>query len=89
MENYSERIHDVAPWMVDMLRDTWRNYITQKLVDEYMSAHWYDFTLPAYQEKWFHMEEPDEKTYLNSTMQNIISRINTITINRSDIIGWV
>lgn len=89
MENYSERIHDVAPWIVDMLRDTWRNYITQKLVDEYMSAHWYDFTLPAYQEKWFHMEEPDEKTYLNSTMQNIISRINTITINRSDIIGYV
>ena len=90
MENYSDRIHDVAPWMVDMLRDTWRNYITQKLVDEYMSAHWYDFTLPAYQEKWFHMEDSDEKTYIQpTTLQSIMARINTITINRSDIIDWV
>ena len=90
MENYSERIHDVAPWMVDMLRDTWRSYITEKLVDEYMSAHWYDFTLPAYQEKWFHMEDPDEKTYIQpTTLQSIMARINTITINRSDMEGWV
>ena len=55
-----------------------------------MSAHWYDFTLPAYQEKWFHMEEPDEKTYIqSSTLQSIMARINTITINRSDMNGWV
>lgn len=89
MDDYSDRIHDVAPWMVDMLRDTWRDYITQKLVDEYMSAHWYDFTLPVYQEKWFHMEDVDEKSYVQATMQSIMSRINTITINRSDIDGWV
>lgn len=74
IRNYTEWIQAILPWMFDMIRDTWRSSISPELVNEYMSAHWYEFTIPEYREKWFHNENKEPVNmiqFLSDSVQNI------------------
>lgn len=74
IRNYTEWIKEILPWMFDMIRDTWRSSISPELVNEYMSTHWYEFTIPEYREKWFHNENKEPVNmiqFLSDSIQNI------------------
>lgn len=74
IKNYTQWIKEILPWMFDMIRDTWRISISPELVNEYMSTHWYEVTVPEYREKWFHNENKEPKTVIQSlsdSVQNI------------------
>ena len=74
IRNYTEWIQAILPWMFDMIRDTWRSSISPELVNEYMSAHWYEFTIPEYREKWFHNDNKEPVNmiqFLSDSVQNI------------------
>lgn len=81
--NYTEWIQAILPWMFDMIRDTWRSSISPELVNEYMSTHWYEFTIPEYREKWFHNEDKEPVNtiqFLSDSVQNIAITNNTINV---------
>ena len=83
IRNYTEWMQDILPWMFDMIRDTWRRSISPELVNEYMSAHWYEFTIPEYREKWFHNENKEPVNmiqFLSDSVQNIAISSNNINI---------
>ena len=69
--------------MFDMIRDTWRRSISPELVNEYMSAHWYEFTIPEYREKWFHNENKEPTNVIQSlsdSVQNIAITNNNFNV---------
>lgn len=83
IRNYTEWIKEILPWMFDMIRDTWRHSISPELVNEYMSTHWYEVTIPEYREKWFHNENKEPVNtiqFLSDSVQNIAITNNTINV---------
>ena len=83
IRNYTEWMQEILPWMFDMIRDTWRSSISPELVNEYMSAHWYEFTIPEYREKWFHNENKEPVNmiqFLSDSVQNIAITNGNITV---------
>lgn len=82
IRSYTRWMNEILPWMYEMIRDTWRSSISPELVNEYMSSHWYEFTIPEYRERWFHNEnkaQPNMIQFLSDSLQNIV--INNSTIN--------
>lgn len=83
IRNYTEWIQEILPWMFDMLRDTWRRSISPELVNEYMSTHWYEFSIPEYREKWFHNENKEPENviqFLSDSVQNIAITNGSINV---------
>lgn len=58
---FTNRIADIIPWMVDMIRDTWRQTISQDLIDEYFTDQWYNMTDPKYRDRWFSGKQKEEE----------------------------
>ena len=88
-ETFTEYIYDVAPWMVDMLRDVWRNTISPDLVAEYFTYNWHNMTIPYYKQKWFESSDASNElkergrtshvTWLNSTFNSYLTSTNPST----------
>lgn len=88
-ETFTEYIHDVAPWMVDMLRDVWRHSISPDLVAEYFTYNWHNMTVPYYKKKWFESSDASKElkergrtshvTWLNSAFNTYLTSTSTNT----------
>lgn len=79
IKNYTQWIQEILPWMFDMIRDTWRISISPELVNEYMSTHWYEVTVPEYREKWFHNENKEPAI----TIQSLSDSVQNIAITNN------
>lgn len=83
---FTNRIADIIPWMVDMIRDTWRQTISQDLIDEYFTDQWYNMTDPKYRDRWFSGKQKEEKVtplpdwiITSSVQRNIYLTSNTVS----------
>lgn len=88
---YTEAIRDCLPWMIDMLRDVWRETINQDLVEDYFKDHWHFITIPELRDRWYEgtSEKKEEETHLNWSVDgtftinsNASTMITTGTSNR-------
>ena len=79
-ETYSditESIRTCLPWMIDMIRDVWRETISMHLIEDYFKDQWHFITIPELREKWY------EGKQLDIAIDNSVQ--GTFTINSNEI----
>lgn len=84
-ETYSditESIRTCLPWMIDMIRDVWRETISMHLIEDYFKDQWHFITIPELREKWYEGKQLD--ITIDNSVQGTFT-INSNAISTSDI----
>lgn len=84
-ETYSditESIRTCLPWMIDMIRDVWRETISMHLIEDYFKDQWHFITIPELREKWYEGKQLD--IAIDNSVHGTFT-INSNAINTSNI----
>ncbi len=89
-ETYSvitESIRTCLPWMIDMLRDVWRQTITMQLIEDYFKDQWHFITIPELREKWYEGKQVNDaiEDSVNGTFTINSNAISTSSIRANDV----
>lgn len=80
--SFTESIRACLPWMIDMIRDVWKETISPNLIEEYFKDQWHFITIPDLREKWYEGNQDEDVIEISN---DGTFTINSNAINASNI----